>query len=585
MMSELLPAHEKSTATGLRVRPDLYDEEYSDDEYDQLLSMYEGTMSQIVEGEIVKSKVLRVTDNAVILDVGFKSEGSVPLDEFKDPGSLKEGDEVEVFLEHLEDHEGAVVLSKKKADFMRVWEKIRVAYESDQPVEGTLTKKIKGGVVVNLMGVDAFLPGSQIALRRVPNIDDLLGQTYEFKIIKLNKRRRNIVVSRRVILEHERAHKREHLMKELEVGQVRKGVVKNVTDFGAFIDLGGVDGLLHITDMSYGRVSHPSEMVQIGHEVEVKILDIDWQRERISLGMKQLQSYPWKDVAQKYPVGSRVQGKVVSITNYGAFVELEPGIEGLVHISEMSWTRNVRHPSKIVSIGETIKAVVLKVDESEEKISLGMKQTEQDPWMVLPLKYPVGTRLAGKVRNLTSFGAFVEIEPGIDGLIHISDMSWTKRVQHPSEVVKKGDSVEVLILNIDAENKRISLGLKQAQEDPWLRIGETYPIGMTLRGVVLRLMDKGVVVDVGNDIEGFVPISQLGKPDVQNPGDAVQEGQPVDLSVLEVDPIHHRIVLAVVGYPETTEEEMAANRAKAARPVPAEDESEESAEPESPAAE
>jgi small subunit ribosomal protein S1 len=570
---------DKISNTGLRVRPDLYDEEYSDDEYEQLLSMYEGTMSQIVEGEIVKSKVLRVTDNAVILDVGFKSEGSVPLDEFKDPGSLKEGDEVEVFLEHLEDHEGAVVLSKKKADFMRVWEKIRVAYESDQPVEGTLTKKIKGGVVVNLMGVDAFLPGSQIALRRVPNIDDLLGQTYEFKIIKLNKRRRNIVVSRRVILEHERAHKREHLMKELEVGQVRKGVVKNVTDFGAFIDLGGVDGLLHITDMSYGRVSHPSEMVQIGHEVEVKILDIDWQRERISLGMKQLQSYPWKDVAQKYPVGSRVQGKVVSITNYGAFVELEPGIEGLVHISEMSWTRNVRHPSKIVSIGETIEAVVLKVDENEEKISLGMKQTEQDPWMVLPLKYPVGTRLEGKVRNLTSFGAFVEIEPGIDGLIHISDMSWTKRVQHPSEVVKKGDSVEVLILNIDAENKRISLGLKQAQEDPWLRIGETYPIGMELRGVVLRLMDKGVVVDVGNDIEGFVPVSQLGKPDVQNPGDAVQEGQPVDMSVLEVDPIHHRIVLAVVGYPETTEEEMAANRAKAARPIPVEgDESDEPAE-------
>ena len=290
------------------------------------------------------------------------------------------------------------------------------------------------------------------------------------------------MVSRRVILEAERAHKREHLMKELAVGQVRKGVVKNITDFGAFIDLGGVDGLLHITDMSYGRVSHPTEMVTIGKEVEVKVLDIDWQRERISLGMKQLQSYPWQNVAAKYPVGTRVQGKVVSITNYGAFVEIEPGIEGLVHISEMSWTRNVRHPSKIVSIGETIEAVVLKVDEAEEKISLGMKQTEQDPWMVLPLKYPVGTRISGKVRNLTSFGAFVEIEPGIDGLIHISDMSWTKRVQHPSEVVKKGDAVDVVILNIDAENKRISLGLKQAEEDPWLKIGETYPVGMELRG-------------------------------------------------------------------------------------------------------
>jgi len=536
------------SATALRVRPDLYDEEYSDQDYEQMLSMYEGTMSQIAEGEIVKSKVLRITENAVILDVGFKSEGSVSLDEFKE--RPKEGEEVEVFLEHLEDQEGAVVLSKKKADFMRVWERIRVAHESNQPVEGTLIKKIKGGVVVNLMGVDAFLPGSQIALRRVPNIDELLGQTYEFKIIKLNKRRRNIVVSRRVILENERAHKREHLMKELAVAQVRKGVVKNITDFGAFIDLGGVDGLLHITDMSYGRVSHPTEMVQIGHEVEVKILDIDWQRERISLGMKQLQTYPWKDVAAKFPVGTRVQGKVVSITNYGAFVEIEPGIEGLVHISEMSWTRNVRHPSKIVSIGETIEAVVLKVDETEEKISLGMKQTEQDPWMVLPLKYPVGTRINGKVRNLTSFGAFVEIEPGIDGLIHISDMSWTKRVQHPSEVVKKGDAVDVVILNIDAENKRISLGLKQAQEDPWLRIGETYPIGMELRGAVLRLMDKGVVVDVGNDIEGFVPMSQLGVANIENPGDAVKEGQPVDLRVIEVDPIHHRIVLAVVGYPE-----------------------------------
>jgi small subunit ribosomal protein S1 len=534
--------------TGLKVRADLYDEDYSEADYEQMLSMYEGTMASIVEGEIVKSKVLRVTDNAVILDVGFKSEGSVPLDEFKE--MPKPGDEVEVFLEHLEDQEGAVVLSKKKADFMRVWEKIRVAHESDQPVQGTLTKKIKGGVVVNLMGVDAFLPGSQIALRRVPNIDDLLGQTFEFKIIKLNKRRRNIVVSRRVILENERAHKREFLMKELAVGQLRKGVVKNITDFGAFIDLGGVDGLLHITDMSYGRVSHPNEVVSIGKEVEVKILDIDWQRERISLGMKQLQAYPWQNVAERYPIGTRVQGKVVSITNYGAFVELEPGIEGLVHISEMSWTRNVRHPSKIVSIGETIDAVVLKVDEKEEKISLGMKQTEQDPWTALPVKFPIGTRITGKVRNLTSFGAFVEIEPGIDGLIHISDMSWTKRVQHPSEVVKKGDTVTVVILNIDGENKRISLGLKQAEEDPWLKIGETFPVGYEIKGRVSRLMDKGVVVDLGNDLEGFVPMSQLGVPDIENPGDAVKEGQAVELKVLEVDPIHHRIVLAAVGYPD-----------------------------------
>jgi small subunit ribosomal protein S1 len=352
-----------------------------------------------------------------------------------------------------------------------------------------------------------------------------------------------------VLLEAERKTKRDVLMKELQAGQVRKGVVKNITDFGAFIDLGGVDGLLHITDMSYGRVAHPSELVRIGQELDVKILDIDWDRERISLGLKQLQSYPWQDVAQRYPVGTRVQGKVVSITNYGAFVELEPGIEGLVHISEMSWTRSVRHPSKVVSIGETIEAVVLKVDEQEEKISLGMKQTAEDPWMALPQKYPVGTRLTGKVRNLTSFGAFVEIEPGIDGLVHISDMSWTRRVQHPSEVVKKGDTVDVLVLNVDADNKRISLGLKQAQEDPWLRIGETYPVGTELRGRVLRLMDKGVVVDVGNDIEGFVPQSQLGIPESQDIAQVVKEGQAVDLKVLEVDPIHHRIVLAATGFP------------------------------------
>ena len=533
-------------------RPELYEEdEFSSDEYERMLELYNGTLASIDEGEIVKAHVLEIRENLVVLDIGFKSEGTIPLEEFKDMPDLKVGDEVEVLLEHLEDQEGSVVLSKKKADFMRVWERIRVAYESDMPVEGTLVKKIKGGVVVDLMGVDAFLPGSQIALRRVPNIDELLGHKYEFKIIKLNKRRRNIVVSRRVILEQERAGKREKLMKELSKDQVRKGVVKNITDFGAFIDLGGVDGLLHITDMSWGRISHPSEMVQIGMELEIKVLDIDWERERISLGLKQLQSYPWKDVAAKYPVGTRVNGKVVSITNYGAFIELEPGIEGLVHISEMSWTRNVRHPSKIVSIGEAIEAVVLKVDETEEKISLGMKQTEQDPWVILPLKYPVGTRINGKVRNLTSFGAFVEIEPGIDGLIHISDMSWTKRVQHPSEVVKKGDAVDVVILNIDSENKRISLGLKQAEEDPWLRIGETYPVGTELPGTVVRLMDKGVVVDLGNDIEGFVPVSQLNpEGTVTNPADFAWETMNLVMRVLEVDPIHRRIVLAVTSVPE-----------------------------------
>ncbi len=538
-------------SSSLRVRPDLYDDSYTDEQYAEMLELYERTLSSIAEGEIVKSKVLRVTGTHVILDLRFKSEGAVPLDEFKHPEAIESGQEVEVFLEHLEDEEGAVVLSKKKADFMRVWEKIRVAHENDEPVKGTLQKKIKGGVVVDLMGVDAFLPGSQIALRRVPNIDELLGQEYEFKIIKLNKRRRNIVVSRRVILEAERATKRDVLIKELEVNQIRRGVVKNITDFGAFIDLGGVDGLLHITDMSYGRISHPSEMVELGMELQVKILDIDWDRERISLGLKQLQEYPWENVAEKYPVGKRVQGKVVSITNYGAFVELEPGIEGLVHISEMSWTRNVRHPSKIVSIGETIEAVCLKVDPSEEKISLGMKQTEQDPWLMLPMKYPVGTRISGKVRNLTSFGAFVEIEPGIDGLIHISDMSWTKRVEHPSDVVKKGEAVDVVILNIDPDNKRISLGLKQAREDPWLAIAEKYPVDTELDGYVARLQDGGVVVDLGDDLEGIVREEQVPVAEGKTVESSVKMGQAASVKVMEVDPIHHRILVAITELGET----------------------------------
>jgi small subunit ribosomal protein S1 len=523
------------------------EDEYSLEEYEAMLEMYEDTLSNIEEGEIVKARVLRVTENAVILDVGFKSEGAITKDEFKNPELLQPGDEVEVFLENLEDADGVVVLSKKKADFLRVWEKIKTAYEENEKVPGMLTRKIKGGVTVDLMGVDAFLPGSQIALRRVPNIEDLIGQTFDFKIIKLNKRRRNIVVSRRVILEEEREGKREQLVKELLVGQVRKGVVKNVTDFGAFIDLGGLDGLLHITDMSWGRVGHPSEIVQIGDELDVKVLDIDWNRERISLGLKQLLPYPWKDIERKYPVGVRVRGKVVSITNYGAFVELEKGVEGLVHISEMSWTRNVKHPSKLVNIGDEIEAVVLKVDRDDEKISLGMKQIEEDPWLALPEKYPIGTRVEGKVRNLTSFGAFVEIESGIDGLIHISDMSWTKRVQHPSEVLRKGDDVSVLVLGVDPENKRISLGLKQTQEDPWDDLSAQYAQGVEKTGAVVRLLEDGVVVDLGDDVEGFIPRSQLDIPAGEDAAYYVREGLQLELRVIEFDGPNRRIVLTPTG--------------------------------------
>ena len=536
------------------LRPDLFDEdEYSIDEYEELLGMYEESIQDIQEGQIVTGHILRVDENVVVLDVGFKSEGAVPLDEFKPTDSLEVGSEVDVFLENLEDAEGRVVLSKKKADFFKVWDKIRIAYDNGTIVQGRLARKIKGGVIVDLFGVDAFLPGSQIALRRVPDIDALIGQTMEFKIIKLNKRRRNIVVSRRMILEQIREQKRGKLLEEIAVGQVRKGVVKNITDFGAFIDLGGADGLLHITDMSWGRVGHPSELVTIGDELEIKILDLDLQNNRISLGLKQLQPYPWENVSQKYPVGSRIQGKVVSITNYGAFVELEKGVEGLVHISEMSWTRHIKHPSKVVSIGDIIEAVVLNVNEEEEKISLGMKQIEEDPWDGLAEKYPPGTVIAGKVRNLTSFGAFVEIEEGIDGLVHISDMSWTRRIHHPSEVVRKGETVKVQVLNIDTENKRISLSIKDLQENPWQDLGQKYSVGVETEGKVVRLLDKGVVVDLGGDVEGFVPISQLGYRNLENPADKFRESDLLVLKVIESDPDSRRIVLSVIDIPSHRE--------------------------------
>ena len=552
------PTSEDEAAQGPGgISPELLADPYGEEildisaaDFEALLSDHADVMGDFKEGEIVHAKVLRVTDSMVILEFGFKSEGAVPLDEFKDRDGIEPGQEVEVLLESLEDDDGIVVLSKKKADFLRVWEKIREAHEADEPVEGMLARKIKGGVTVDIMGVDAFLPGSQIALRRVPNIDDLLGQTFEFKIIKLNKRRRNIVVSRRVILEGERERKRETLVKELLVGQVREGIVKNITDFGAFIDLGGLDGLLHITDMSWGRVGHPSEVVDIGANLDIKVLDIDWDRERISLGLKQLLPYPWTDIDKKYPVGSRVRGKVVSITNYGAFIELEKGVEGLVHISEMSWTRNIRHPSKLVNIGDEIEAVVLKVDMQDEKISLGMKQIEEDPWLALPAKYPTGTQLAGVVRNLTSFGAFVEIESGIDGLVHVSDLSWTRRVEHPSEVIQKGDEVQVLVLDVDAEAKRISLGIKQLSDDPWPEIVERFSAGVEPAGSVARVQEKGVVVDLGDDIEGFVPTSHSGVEEEEKLPEYYRAGEAVELKVIESGAANRRIVLEVTTLPE-----------------------------------
>ncbi len=521
--------------------------EYSEEEYLSMLETYDETMKSIEQGNIVSGTVLMVTENSVIVDIGFKSEGSIPLQEFPDPSTIVIGDKIEVFLEDVENQDGQMVLSKQKADFMKVWDKIKDIYDNNLAVEGRLIRRIKGGIVVDLLGVEAFLPGSQIDIRQVKNFDQFIGETFRLKIIKINKTRRNIVVSRRVVLEEERAKMRETVLTDLEIGQTREGTVKNITDFGAFIDLGGVDGLLHITDMSWGRINHPSELVSIGDRIKVKVLNFEEGKTRISLGLKQLTPYPWDGVEEKYPEGSVVPGRVVSTTDYGAFVELERGVEGLVHISEMSWTQHVRHPSKIVNVGDTINVKVLSVDKANEKISLGIKQLEADPWSTIDERHPVGSRVKGKVRNLTNFGAFVEIEEGIDGLVHISDMSWTKRIKHPSEVMKKGQIVEVVILDIDKQNRRISLGHKQIFEDPWSTLEHRFAVGMVTRGNIIRILDRGVVVALENDIEGFVPAFQLGQ-DVKKPADAFDVGEELPLKVIEFDKDQRKIVLSVREY-------------------------------------
>jgi small subunit ribosomal protein S1 len=505
-------------------------------------------IQELKEGKIVKGTVYSVSEKEVILDVGFKSEGTIPISEFANCAEVKHGDSFDVFLEKMENQDGLIVLSKIKADFLKAWDEIKDSYDSGRVVTATVDRRIKGGLVVKLMGVDAFLPGSQIALRQVPNLDEMLNDDLECKIIKLNKRRRNIVVSRRVVLEEEREEKKKTLLSELEVGEEREGVVKNITDFGAFVDLGGIDGLLHLTDLTWGRVSHPSEVVAISDKLKIKILDFDRERERISLGLKQLTPYPWEGVDDRYPIGKKMRGKVVSITDYGAFVELEKGIEGLIHISEMSWTRHVKHPSKVVAIGDTVEAVVLNVDKDHEKISLGLKQLEPDPWKALESKYPPGTRLRGKVRNLTNFGAFVEIEDGIDGLVHISDMSWAKRIRHPSEMVKKGDDVEVVVLEIDSDKRRISLGMKQTRENPWTELATEFNIGTETKGVITRILDRGAVVELRDDVEGFVPLSHLGVEGMKQPVEFFDNNMALPLKVIKVDPQNKRIVLSVNAY-------------------------------------
>ncbi len=509
--------------------------------------LFEQSVPEIKAGAVVNGTILRADPEHVLVDIGFKSEGLVPTWQFansKGIADIEPGQRVEVMVEEVENEDGVVLLSKEKADRVRVWLNLAEAHEKDQPVEGVITGRVKGGLQVNLNGVNAFLPGSQVDLRPVRNLERVIGETHSFKIIKFNQRRGNIVLSRRALLEHERQSMREDTLKDLEEGAVVEGIVKNLTDYGAFVDLGGVDGLLHITDMSWGRIGHPSELFQVGDTVKVRVLRFDRDSERVSLGLKQTQPDPWQNVAQRYPIGLRMRGKVVSLADYGAFVELEPGIEGLIHISEMSWTKRVKHPSKVVAIGDEVDCLVLDVDEGERKISLGMKQIEPNPWTVLEQKYPAGTRVTGVVRNVTNFGVFVGIEEGIDGLVHVSDISWTEKIRDPKEMFKKGDELEAVVLRVDMENEKFSLGIKQMTRDPWEEIPNKYPVGTKIQGTVTSVADFGAFVEIEPGIEGLVFASEVGR-NVENVHDAIKQGQEVEALVVRVDAAEHKIALSI----------------------------------------
>ncbi|HEU4683362.1 MAG TPA: 30S ribosomal protein S1 [Nitrospira sp.] len=512
-----------------------------------LAALYEETFKNLEEGTITEGRVVALTKDKVVVDIGYKSEGLIPSDHFspEELQHVKIGDRLQVYIEECEDAEGNLILSKEKADKMKIWEELEKLYKEEKSIDGKIVSRIKGGMMVDI-GVKAFLPGSQIDLHPVRDLDGLVGKTFPMKIIKINHRRGNVVVSRRVLLEETRDKKRQTTLATLKEGQLIQGLVKNITDYGAFIDLGGIDGLLHITDMSWGRVGHPSEMFSVGDRVEVTVLKYDQQTGRISLGLKQKSADPWTNVAGKYPIGTRVRGKVVSLTDYGAFVELEPGVEGLVHVSEMSWTHEVRHPSRVVAIGDQVEAAVLNVDPASRKISLGMKQTAPNPWDMVESKYPVGTRIEGKVKSLTDFGAFVGLDEGIDGLIHISDMSWTKHIKHPSELFKKGQKVEAVVLRIDKEKERLSLGYKQLTRDPWDdEIPSRYRVGDATTGKVSKVADFGIFVELDGGLEGLIHISEAGLEANAKLEEKFKLGDEVTAKIIKVDREERKIALSL----------------------------------------
>ena len=526
---------------------DMVDELDGEETMESLMDMYEESFKRFAEGEVVNGRIISIDRDSVLVDIGYKSEGQIPIQEFMDEeGNVTANvdDIVEVMVEWWDEEEEVVLLSKEKAEKVKVWDEIKRAHDNNGTVEGVIMNRVKGGFSVDI-GVQAFLPGSQADLRPIRNLDEMVGKTFTFRILKYNRKRSNIVLSRRVILEEEREAARAATLSTIAEGKVVDGIVKNITEYGVFVDLGGVDGLLHITDISWGRVKHPSELFSIGDKITVKILNLDLEKERVSLGMKQLTPDPWTTAAEKYPVGSRITGRVVSLTDYGAFVELEEGIEGLIHVSEMSWTRKIRHPSKVVSVGDEVDAMVLDIKPDNRRISLGMKQASPNPWDVIAEKYPVGTTIEGKIKNITDFGLFIGIDEGIDGLVHISDISWTKRIKHPGELYKKGDVVRAVVLDIEKENERFSLGIKQLAADPWDTVNERYEVGKEITGTVTNITDFGIFVELEEGIEGLVHVSEISKEKIKSPSEKFNVGDVITAKVMNINSDERRIGLSI----------------------------------------
>ena len=516
----------------------------------ELSELIDSKFREFREGSIVKGTILEIRPQVVLVDIGYKSEGAIPSNEFEDE-EIEVGDEIEVLLEKLENDEGMVVLSKEKAAHKQNWEKIVKVYQDGGLVRGKVKSVVKGGLTVNV-GVEAFLPGSQVDIIPPKDLNEYVGNVYEFKIVKVNDERKNIVLSRREVIEAERSELRQQFLQTVKVGDKVVGAIKNITDFGAFVDLQGMDGLLHITDMSWGRINHPSELLHIGQSVEVIILDVDREKERVSLGLKQMSDNPWEDIERKYPIGQNVKGKVTKLLPYGAFVEIERGVEGLVHVSELSWVKRITRPSDVLEIGQEIEAVVLGISIEEQKISLGVRQLDSNPWDEIELRYPVGATIKGPVRNLTAYGAFVELEEGIDGMIHVSDMSWTRKINHPSEVLKKGDEVEAVVLAIDKANQRVSLGIKQTEDDPWSLIDSRFKVGDLVKGTVAKIASFGAFVSLDGDIDGLIHISQLSEDHVEKVKDIIKVGDEIEARVIKVDKVERRIGLSIkaVNYSE-----------------------------------